>query len=309
MSRRCADFINLRTLLYEEDYIGLFLLVTVVHGRRRRLARRPRHRRDLAAVVACGALHADPRAGACGSSISRCSRARCSRLQFYAVDTAVCLSSASSASALTRVAQMTTQYRWINEPGGIAALARRTDATRGKSDYRVTFPRLALQSGQRPSRRRAPDASTIHKGRCYEEIYHAWPGARRGDRACRHGAGADQDAASPARSPARTPPSARSSRTAPNRRSKTSTPPAASWARRSPSRYGDDVSDPKQGVSVANKFAGDGVKFVVGHFNSGVTMPASEVYQENGILEITPVRHQPEDHRARHVEHLPHLRP
>jgi branched-chain amino acid transport system substrate-binding protein len=52
--------------------------------------------------------------------------------------------------------------------------------------------------------------------------------------------------------------------------------------------YGDDVSDPKQGVSVANKFAGDGVKYVVGHFNSGVTMPASEVYQENGILEITP---------------------
>jgi branched-chain amino acid transport system substrate-binding protein len=52
--------------------------------------------------------------------------------------------------------------------------------------------------------------------------------------------------------------------------------------------YGDDVSDPKQGVSVANKFAADGVKFVVGHFNSGVTMPASEVYQENGMLDITP---------------------
>ena len=55
-----------------------------------------------------------------------------------------------------------------------------------------------------------------------------------------------------------------------------------------PAVIGDDVSDPKQGVSVANKFVGDGVKFVVGHFNSGVTMPASEVYQENGILEITP---------------------
>jgi branched-chain amino acid transport system substrate-binding protein len=52
--------------------------------------------------------------------------------------------------------------------------------------------------------------------------------------------------------------------------------------------YGDDVSDPKQGVSVANKFAGDAVKFVIGHYNSGVTIPASEVYQENGILEITP---------------------
>jgi branched-chain amino acid transport system substrate-binding protein len=52
--------------------------------------------------------------------------------------------------------------------------------------------------------------------------------------------------------------------------------------------YGDDVSDPKQGVSLANKFSGDGVKYVIGPFNSGVTMPSSEVYQENGILEITP---------------------
>ena len=52
--------------------------------------------------------------------------------------------------------------------------------------------------------------------------------------------------------------------------------------------FGDDVSDPKQGVSVANKFVGEGVKFVVGHFNSGVTLPASEVYRENGMLSITP---------------------
>jgi branched-chain amino acid transport system substrate-binding protein len=52
--------------------------------------------------------------------------------------------------------------------------------------------------------------------------------------------------------------------------------------------YGDDVSDPKQGVSIANKFAGEGVKFVFGPFNSGVTMPASEAYQENGIVQITP---------------------
>ena len=52
--------------------------------------------------------------------------------------------------------------------------------------------------------------------------------------------------------------------------------------------FGDDVSDPKQGVSVANKMVGDGVKFVMGHFNSGVTIPASEVYAENGVLMITP---------------------
>ena len=54
-----------------------------------------------------------------------------------------------------------------------------------------------------------------------------------------------------------------------------------------------DDSDPKRGVSVANKFVGDGVKLVVGHFNSGVTLPASEIYAENGILQITPSASNP----------------
>ncbi|MBS7698066.1 MULTISPECIES: branched-chain amino acid ABC transporter substrate-binding protein [unclassified Chelatococcus] len=56
---------------------------------------------------------------------------------------------------------------------------------------------------------------------------------------------------------------------------------------------GDDVADPKQGVSVANKFAGEGVKFVIGHFNSGVSIPASEVYNEAGILAISPASTNP----------------
>ncbi len=56
---------------------------------------------------------------------------------------------------------------------------------------------------------------------------------------------------------------------------------------------GDDVSDAKQGVSVANKFVGDGVQFVVGHFNSSVSIPASEVYAENNILQITPASTNP----------------
>ncbi len=56
---------------------------------------------------------------------------------------------------------------------------------------------------------------------------------------------------------------------------------------------GDDRADPKEGVSVANKFAAEGVKFVIGHFNSGSTIPSSEVYQENGILEITPASTNP----------------
>src|SRR5215470_18986459 len=56
---------------------------------------------------------------------------------------------------------------------------------------------------------------------------------------------------------------------------------------------GDDRADPKEGVSTANKFAADGVKFVIGHFNSGVTIPASDVYLENGVLVITPAATNP----------------
>jgi branched-chain amino acid transport system substrate-binding protein len=58
-------------------------------------------------------------------------------------------------------------------------------------------------------------------------------------------------------------------------------------------QVGDDVSDPTQGVSVANKFVADGVKFVVGHFNSGVSIPASEVYAENGVYQISPASTNP----------------
>src|SRR5258708_14253962 len=56
---------------------------------------------------------------------------------------------------------------------------------------------------------------------------------------------------------------------------------------------GDDRADPKEGVSTANKFAADGVKFVIGHFNSGVTIPASDVYLETGMLAIPPAAPNP----------------
>jgi branched-chain amino acid transport system substrate-binding protein len=58
--------------------------------------------------------------------------------------------------------------------------------------------------------------------------------------------------------------------------------------------YGDDQSKPDQGRSVANKFVADGVKFVVGHFNSSVSIPASEVYAENGIVQGTPASTNPQ---------------
>jgi branched-chain amino acid transport system substrate-binding protein len=57
--------------------------------------------------------------------------------------------------------------------------------------------------------------------------------------------------------------------------------------------FGDDRGDPKEGVSVANKFVGDKVTMVIGHFNSGVSIPASEVYAENGILMISPASTNP----------------
>ncbi len=57
---------------------------------------------------------------------------------------------------------------------------------------------------------------------------------------------------------------------------------------------GDDAGDAKQGRSVANEFIGEGVTFVVGHFNSSVTMPASDAYNEAGILEITPASTNPQ---------------
>jgi branched-chain amino acid transport system substrate-binding protein len=51
---------------------------------------------------------------------------------------------------------------------------------------------------------------------------------------------------------------------------------------------GDDACDPKQAVAVANKFASEGVAFVAGHFCSGSSIPASQVYEEEDILQISP---------------------
>lgn len=49
----------------------------------------------------------------------------------------------------------------------------------------------------------------------------------------------------------------------------------------------DDQADPKGGVNVAQKLIDSGVKFVVGPYNSGVTIPASRVYNEAGVLVAT----------------------
>jgi branched-chain amino acid transport system substrate-binding protein len=50
---------------------------------------------------------------------------------------------------------------------------------------------------------------------------------------------------------------------------------------------GDDQSDPKQAVTVAKRFETEKVAGVIGHHNSGCSIPASEIYYKAGIPEIS----------------------
>jgi branched-chain amino acid transport system substrate-binding protein len=56
---------------------------------------------------------------------------------------------------------------------------------------------------------------------------------------------------------------------------------------------GDDACDPKQATAVANKMVSDKTVFVAGHFCSGSSIPASDIYKEAKILQITPASTNP----------------
>jgi len=56
---------------------------------------------------------------------------------------------------------------------------------------------------------------------------------------------------------------------------------------------GDDQADPKQAVSVANKFVNAHVAGIIGHFNSSCSIPASEVYDRAGLPMISPASTNP----------------
>ena len=62
----------------------------------------------------------------------------------------------------------------------------------------------------------------------------------------------------------------------------------------------DDACDPKQAVSGAGKLAARKVKLVAGHFCSGSSIPASKVYADEGIIQISPASTNPKftDERA-----------
>ena len=50
----------------------------------------------------------------------------------------------------------------------------------------------------------------------------------------------------------------------------------------------DDAGDPKQGTAVAQKLVDAKVNGIVGHLNSGTTIPASKLYSDAGIPQISP---------------------
>ncbi|HDY97480.1 MAG TPA: branched-chain amino acid ABC transporter substrate-binding protein [Pseudomonas sabulinigri] len=56
----------------------------------------------------------------------------------------------------------------------------------------------------------------------------------------------------------------------------------------------DDACDPKQAVAVANRIVNDDIRFVVGHLCSSSTQPASDIYEDEGILMVTAASTSPE---------------
>jgi branched-chain amino acid transport system substrate-binding protein len=55
----------------------------------------------------------------------------------------------------------------------------------------------------------------------------------------------------------------------------------------------DDFCDPEQAVAAARKLVSDGVIFVVGHYCSGASIPASEIYEVASVLQISPASTNP----------------
>ena len=118
-------------VLYEEEYIGLFLLVTVIMGggaaflagRAIAATWRPWWHVAFYMLILGLAVRFIHFALFEGTLLSP---------QFYAVDTIVCLIFGFLGFRATRVGQMTTQYSWINHRAGFMRWRRRGDAAAEK---------------------------------------------------------------------------------------------------------------------------------------------------------------------------------
>lgn len=56
----------------------------------------------------------------------------------------------------------------------------------------------------------------------------------------------------------------------------------------------DDVCEPKQATTVANQVVSDNISYVIGHLCSSSTLPASDVYEDAGVVMITPASTNPD---------------
>ena len=118
-------------LLFEEESFGTFLLVTVflgggaafLAGRAIAATWRPWWHVALYMLILGAAVRFIHFALFEGTLLDP---------QYYAVDTIVCLIFGFLGFRATRVAQMTTQYRWINARAGMMRWARRSEAISGK---------------------------------------------------------------------------------------------------------------------------------------------------------------------------------
>ena len=55
----------------------------------------------------------------------------------------------------------------------------------------------------------------------------------------------------------------------------------------------DDQADPRTGTTVAQRLVDAGVKGVIGHLNSGTSIPASRIYDQGGVPQISPASTNP----------------
>ena len=120
------DF-NLAHLLYEEDSLGIFLLVSVflggggayLSGRAIAATWRPWWHVVLYMLILAGAVRFIHFALFGGTLLSA---------HYYAVDLICCLLFGFLGFRITRARQMTTQYRWIYRRHGLLRWARREAA-------------------------------------------------------------------------------------------------------------------------------------------------------------------------------------
>ena len=112
-------------LIYEEDSLGVFLLVTVflgggaawLTGRSIAGTWRPLWQVFLYTSILAAVVRFFHFALFGGTLLS---------LHYYLVDAAVCLGLGLAGFRATRVAQMLRQYRWLNEPAGFLRWRRKS---------------------------------------------------------------------------------------------------------------------------------------------------------------------------------------